>query len=243
LAALAETMPLFGPVIDIAPPADFRLVGQQIPRQPIRYSGRTAMQADVDVSEPKPPQDPDTPLSFSMEGYEGQPPAPLIPRFWAPGWNSVQSLNKFQSEIAGPLRGGESGRRLIEPGQIDQLTYFADIPAAFTPRAGEWLVVPVHHIFGSEELSMVTPGVARRAPQPYLALKPDAITSLGLSEGDIVTVTLAEQTVKLPVKSMPALPDGLAGLPVSLPGDARIILPKQTDNLVIRVNVESETVA
>ena len=50
-----------------------------------------------------------------MEGYQGQPPAPLIPRFWAPGWNSVQALNKFQEEVGGPLRGGDPGRRLIEP--------------------------------------------------------------------------------------------------------------------------------
>ena len=52
---------------------------------------------------PEPPHDPDAPLSFSMEGFHGPPPAALIPRYWAPGWNSVQALNKFQEEVGGPL--------------------------------------------------------------------------------------------------------------------------------------------
>ena len=67
------------------------------------------MHADVDVSEPKPPDDPNSPLAFSMEGYEGRPPPALLAHDWAPHWNSVQALNKFQEEIGGPLRGGDPG--------------------------------------------------------------------------------------------------------------------------------------
>ena len=37
----------------------FRIDGQKIARQPPRYSGRTAMHADLTVFEPKPPDDPD----------------------------------------------------------------------------------------------------------------------------------------------------------------------------------------
>ena len=110
---MASSLPVFKPVQDIAPTADFRIAGQKIPRQPHRYSGRTSMLANISVHEPKPPDDPDTPLSFSMEGYEGQPPAPLISRYWSPGWNSVQALNKFQQEVGGPLKGGDPGKRLI----------------------------------------------------------------------------------------------------------------------------------
>ena len=74
---------------------------------------------------------------------QGQPPPALIPRFWAPGWNSVQALNKFQDEVGGPLRGGDPGRRLIEPardGRRRLLRGGARRPSQ--PRAGEWLVVP-----------------------------------------------------------------------------------------------------
>src|SRR5690606_34359997 len=105
--------------------------------KPHRYSGRTAMYADRSVHEPKPPPDPDSPLSFSMEGQRtGTPPA-LIPIEWAPGWNSVQSLHRFQEEVAGPLRGGNPGVRLIEPGG-GRATAAAAVPDAFETRAGEW---------------------------------------------------------------------------------------------------------
>ena len=104
-AALAAALPVFAAVPEIAPPAGFRIAGEKIPREPHRYSGRTAMLANITVHEPKPPDDPDLPLAFSMEGNPGQPPPALITLFWSPGWNSIQAVNKFQSEIGGPLRG------------------------------------------------------------------------------------------------------------------------------------------
>jgi len=213
---LAHTHPALQGITEAAPDAAFRIVGQKIPRQPERYSGRTSMHADTNVSEPKPPQDPNTPLAFSMEGYEGQPPAALVPRYWSPGWNSVQALNKFQEEVAGPLRGGDAGRRLIEPaGQA--MDYFQDIPAAFRPRPSEWLTVPLHHIFGSEPLSMLTPGVAERAPQPYVAFNPADAAAQGWQEGETAVLDL-DFPLALPVKILPSLPQGTAGLPAGFFG-------------------------
>ncbi len=161
-AAIAAAMPVFEPILKIAPPASFRIEGERIPREPARYSGRAAMLANITVHEQKPPDDPDSPLSFSMEGYKGQPPSPLITRFWAPGWNSVQALNKFQSEVGGPLRGGDPGRRLLEPSNPEQPSYFSAVPESFKSRHGEWLVAPLYHIFGSEELSVLSTGIARK---------------------------------------------------------------------------------
>ncbi len=172
VAALSAAIPVFGPVTEIAPPSTFRIAGLKIPRQPARYSGRTAMLANVNVSEPKPPDDPDSALAFSMEGYNGQPPGALIARYWAPGWNSVQALNKFQSEVGGPLRGGDPGRRLIEPAPVKQVTYFREAPPPFQAPGDRWLMVPIHHIFGSEELSVLSPGVAELAPRALSRLEP-----------------------------------------------------------------------
>jgi NADH-quinone oxidoreductase subunit G len=218
VAALAAAMPVFAPVAEIAPPADFRIVGQPVARQAGRFSGRTSITADVSVHEPKPPEDVDSPLSFSMEGYQGQPPSALIPRFWAPGWNSIQSLNKFQSEVGGPLRGGDPGRRLIEPSAGAKAPYFADVPAAFEAPAGRWLVVPAYHIFGSEELSVLASGIAELATQPYLGLNPADAESLGTDEEGQIDVVLGEWTRRLPIKLMASLPVGLAALPAGLPG-------------------------
>ena len=89
------------------------------------------MIADISVHEPKPPQDPDTPLAFTMEGCQDHPPAPLISRYWSPGWNSVQALNKFQQEVGGPLNGGDPGKRLIEP---------ATLPSSLPSREGQQII-------------------------------------------------------------------------------------------------------
>jgi NADH-quinone oxidoreductase subunit G len=218
LAAMAEEMPPLAGAVHAAPGAAFRLLGQKVPRQSPRYSGRTAIHADVDVSEPKPPADPDAPLSFSMEGYEGKPPAALIPRFWAPGWNSVQALNKFQQEIAGPLRGGNAGRRLVEPAEGAAAHDLGPAPDPFQPRDGEWLLVPIYHIFGSEELSMLSPGIASLAPEAYVALNADDAQALGVEPGAAVYLEVGDTRQRLVVRVLPELPRGMAGVPAGLPG-------------------------
>jgi NADH-quinone oxidoreductase subunit G len=226
IAAMVTALPIFDPILQAAPTADFRQAGSKIPRQPHRYSGRTAMLAAIDVSEPKPPEDNDSPLAFSMEGYDGRPPAELISRFWAAGWNSVQALNKFQSEIGGPLRGGDPGRRLIEPAPDAQAVYFKEIPSS-KPADGEWTLVAVHHVFGSEELSAAAPAVASRFPKPYLALNAQDAAELKIKAGEQVEVESDSGTHRLPVRLMPSLPRRVAGIPVGLPGWPTFRLPAE----------------
>jgi NADH-quinone oxidoreductase subunit G len=183
------------------------------------------MWAYHDVHEPKPPEDPDSPLAFSMEGYPGQPPAALIARFWAPGWNSVQALNRFQSEVGGPLRGGDPGRRLVEPASVEKVPYFRHVPPAFRPRGDEWLLVPMYHVFGSEELSLLNPAIAARAPQPYLGLNPADAAGLEVCEGEEIELPLNSRVRRLRVTLISTLPPGIAGVPAGLPGLQGIALP------------------
>ncbi|MFP5305007.1 MAG: NADH-quinone oxidoreductase subunit NuoG, partial [Gammaproteobacteria bacterium] len=160
-AACAASDARLAAIVDAAPSARFRIAGSRIPRQPHRYSGRTAMHAHRDVHEPRPPQDADSPLAFSMEGTRVGAPPSEIPIFWQPRWNSVQSVTKFQQEINGPLRGGDPGVRLIEPGAGGA---YYDRPAYRAPQQLEcvWL----YELFGSEELSVRGPAVASRVPAP-----------------------------------------------------------------------------
>lgn len=225
IGAVASTLPEFEGITDIAPDSHFRVREMKVARQPYRYSGRTAMHAEVDVHEPKPPEDPDSPLSFSMEGYQGQPPADLIPRFWAPQWNSVQSLNKFQAEIGGRFVQGNSGKRLIEPAQDGERLYFTAIPEPFLPKESQWLVMPVRHVFGSDELSVTAPGIAERVPGPYLGLNLDDANALHVKEGEEVQVALDETPRILPVKVFASLPGRVAVLPIGVPGLEYVDLP------------------
>jgi NADH-quinone oxidoreductase subunit G len=230
--AMSESLPVLKPATEIAPSAGFRIAGMKIPRQPHRYSGRTSMHADISVHELKPAEDPDAPLAFSMEGYGGIPPSSLISRFWSPGWNSMQAVNKFQSEIGGHLHGGDPGRRLIEPNSDGNISYFTEAPPAFVPGVDK-LLIPLYHIFGSEELSALSPAIAGRAPQPYLGMNPDDIKSLQIAEKEIIDIVINEQSFSFPVKLIATLPRGTAGLPIGLPGLDGIILPAQG-----RVNVK-----
>jgi len=153
------------------------------------------------------------------------PPSSLIPRFWYPAWNSVQAVNKFQKEVGGSLRGGDPGERLIEPAREGEPLYFGKTPGAFEPRENELFIVPLYHIFGSEELSILSPGIAERAPGPYLAMNPEDAERLCGEEGRKVEVAISGVICRLPVVKKASLPRGTAGFPVGLPGLEKITLP------------------
>ena len=220
LAEMSRILPQFRGIETAAPSADFRIAGQKIPREPHRYSGRTAMHAHINVSEPKPPEDPDSALSFTMEGFKGMPPAPLIPFFWAPGWNSVQSVNKYQEEPGGPLQGGDPGKRLLgadEAGNAVSPAFMNSIPPAFSAQAGEWTIMPLYHIFGSEELSLYTPAVAERMPKPYIAIGLTDAQKLGVAEGELLHLETTGTSYDFPALIKEELVEGLTGLP-RIPG-------------------------
>jgi NADH-quinone oxidoreductase subunit G len=220
LAAMSVALPELAAVRNAAPSGAFRIAGAKIPRSPHRESGRTAMLVNIDVSEPKPPDDPDSPLSFSMEGTPDKPPGALIPFFWSPSWNSIQATNTYQKEVGGPLRGGEMGVRIFEPAPASGQSYFSAIPPPFEPREGEWLLVPMYHIFGSDELSLSAPGTAGLVAKPHVALNTG-----DLAEGAEVEVSCAGGTFRLPVRIRPDLPRGVAGLSAGLPPLVGITLP------------------
>ncbi|NSL87480.1 NADH-quinone oxidoreductase subunit NuoG [Chitinophaga sp. Mgbs1] len=217
VVAIQQRYPVFTGIESLTPPADFRMAGQKIPRETHRYSGRTAMQANLHVSEPKPPEDEDTALSFTMEGYRGEPPSSVIPFFWAPGWNSVQSVNKYQVETGGPLHGGNPGKRLIEPKVNAQTKFYMEAPQPFLPLSGHLLLVPVYHIFGSEELSVHTPGIAERMPAPYIMLHSEDARRFQVTEGHLLYFTDKGHQYALPVIINDKLQKGAAGIPVGLP--------------------------
>lgn len=205
IEALAADMPDLAAIRDAAPLADFREQGMKVPRRPSGYSGRTAIHADRMIVEPPPPPDPDSPLAFSLEGWPNQPPSALVPRFRAPGWNSVQSLNKFQQEIAGPLRGGIPGKRLVEPG-TGVFDYSREIPGPFAGRSGEIHVLPRFHVFGSEELSSLSTWIAKLTPGPLLEISARDADASGIAEGDQAEAAGRVCTVRI----NPEVPPGTA---------------------------------
>ncbi|HMW82430.1 MAG TPA: NADH-quinone oxidoreductase subunit NuoG [Pseudomonadales bacterium] len=218
-AACAAKVPALRRISEAAPDANFRVAGRKIARQPLRYSGRTAMRANLSVHEPRASQDGDSALTFSMEGYGGPAePGALIPFAWAPGWNSPQSWTRFQDEVGGHLRGGDGGVRLFEASTPQVGEYFREQPVLPISAEGRFRLLPLYHIFGSEELSIRAPAVASRAPQPYLAVAQADASRLGIAEADQVEVTIGTRLLRLPARVSATLVAGTVGLPAGLTG-------------------------
>jgi len=212
LAALAQALPCFAALPQAAPPESFRVAGCRIASQPHRFSGRTAMYADRNVREPRPPVSADSPFSATMEGYYGKMPAAVLPFSWAPGWNSAQSINKFQAEIGGAMAGGDAGVRLLETRPDATLPYYTNIPAAFALRPGAWRVVTLPRVFGDDEQSARAAPIRARTAPPVLALNDEDAASLGAVPGDKIACGLDGA---LPLEIHPELPRGIVGLPAT----------------------------
>jgi NADH-quinone oxidoreductase subunit G len=191
--ACAQDISTLSDIILAAPGHEFRNHGLKVPRQPSRYSGRTAMRANLSVHEPKQPVDDETPLAFSMEGLGVGLPSALIPSSWSPGWNSNQSIQKFQDEAGGTLKGGSAGVRLISPGS--GCSFKGEIPNAFQPVESEYLLVPLYRVFGTDELSAKSPAIEELAGVAQAVLHPDDAETLQVIEGDGVTVIAGENNL------------------------------------------------
>ncbi len=214
IESVARNVPVFEAILDVAPDAGYRVHGLKIAREPRRYSGRTAMRAPLNVHEPMQPVDVDSALTFSMEGYVGtQTKAALVPFAWAPGWNSPQSWNKYQDEVGGHLKGGDSGIRLFDRlAKLPARTYVA--PATVVANPDSFRLVPMHHIFASGEFLAKTPAMESRIPTAAFAVGEQDATRLNVQDGQKITVQSGETTISLPVQVIDYLPTGYIGYPV-----------------------------
>ncbi len=224
--ACAAQLPVLAGITAAAPDHHFRNLGVKIPRQPHRYSGRTAIHADSSVHEAKQREDEESALAFTMEGLNRGQGGALLPWVWAAGWNSNQSLHKFQAETGGPLKGGTAGKRLLPvPDSADTPPRAGDTglqPGAGREprRPGEWLLVPRQRIFGTDELSALSPAIAELTDPGYIELRAADAAALGVTDGDGVHV--GDGLATLEVRVNDSIAAGCAGFGAGLAG---------TDNL------------
>jgi len=149
-----------------------------------RSSGRTAMLANQTVHEPKPIQNTTSPYSFTMEGLlAGHPEAKNDSPFsWAPGWNSNQSVHKFQHESQ------------TEKQDNDTRLFTGDKAVTHWPLAEKSLEIPsgnlspviISKVFGSESLSLATPELTDLTDAPFITLNPEQLKQRQLQVGDLV---------------------------------------------------------
>lgn len=80
------------------------------------------------------------------------------------------------------------------------------------------LAVPLHHIFGSEELSQRSEPIRERAGNWPARLHPQTAEANGVAHAESVRVTVAGESAVLPLKLDSSLPQSVVGLPAGCPG-------------------------
>ncbi|MGH9476636.1 MAG: NADH-quinone oxidoreductase subunit NuoG [Terriglobales bacterium] len=226
LQRLADAEPALAMARAAAPLADFRLAQQKTPRESHRFSGRTAEDANLAVSEPKPPDDLDTALSFTMEGYAPQPPAALTAFFWRPGWNSPQAQLGYQNEVNQSLRGGDAGvRLLLADTRADRQSDRPTPPPAFAPRPGFWWTLRAQHLFGSDELTRAARAINELSLSAYIGLSSADASPAGWSDGQPMRLELDGAAYQVPLRLIPGLARGLAMVPAGFAALDGAMLP------------------
>ena len=215
--ACAELPGLAG-TAEVTPPADYRTTaGMRIPRMTHRASGRTAKDAHVSVHEPKATVDDQTPLSYSMEGLNADQPGGLLPYVWSPGWNSNQSVFKFQQEVAGPLGDSGTGVLLIDQDEpADLPARFRDAPQA-VPAGDGLRLLPLHRVFGSDELSAFASPIEERGAGPEVLVHPDDAEAFSIESGKGAR---CGDIGSFAVRLDDGMPKGCAGIVVGLKNSA-----------------------
>jgi NADH-quinone oxidoreductase subunit G len=135
------------------------------------------------------------------------------------------------------LRDGDYGVRLVESsGGRD---WFKNIPEPFKPINGQWRIVLLPHIFGSEELSLHSPPVAERSPIPCATLNSSDAGRLGVQASDRIEIHCLSggPFIVLPVSIEPALPSGLVGITEGRQETARCC---QSDQVILKKAIGEE---
>ncbi len=98
-------------------------------------------------------------------------------------------------------------------------------PEAFKQRTGELLFIPVHRIFGSEELSAHAHAIAELIPKPFVLLSIGMATKLKLIDKTICKISMNGNNLEAVIATDPHIPDGIAGISMLLPEMPFIDLP------------------
>jgi NADH-quinone oxidoreductase subunit G len=230
---LSTMLPEFSGIVGAAPGADFRIAGRRLRSEPHRYTGRTAVEAARTVHEPQAFRPEAAPFTGTMEGYYGAMPASLIPFYWAPGWNSGQSLHKFQEE-SGALRSGPVGARLFGNAAGAKLAWPAEPPepeavsesvSESASTNGALLLLPQQHVFGSEELSARAAAVAELIQAASLCVNAADAGRLGLHQDMPASLSIGTETLRLNVNIVAGLCVGTATVSAGWPQTAWLCGP------------------
>jgi NADH-quinone oxidoreductase subunit G len=175
--------------------AAFTLKGKKIARQSTEFSGRTAINANLTMHEPKPVGDPDSPLNYSMEGARTKIPLPLVSAAWQPKWNSVQAgFSHSLQEDAGEEH-VQHGVKLFETLKLPlSLKSAAKVKLKGLPSL---YVAAGFSVFSSEERARYSESLSKRSHKAYALIHTDDAQALGIKDGAELLFEHSSGTIRL----------------------------------------------
>ncbi|MBK4775472.1 NADH-quinone oxidoreductase subunit G [Candidatus Pantoea edessiphila] len=225
---IIKELPHLKGIKDAAPDSNFRVHGQKLARVPFRASGRTAVRANINVHEPRQPQDINTMFAFSMEGNnESKRPCSQIPFAWAPGWNSNQAWNKFQNQIGGHLYNGDPGTHIFHNNDDKKSLPWFKFKSTSLIDHDMMRLVPIYHFLSSKEMFQYSLTLTQLTFKPVLVLNNKDAIRLGFKEDTIVEFNCINETWRFPIKLSSTIQAGLVGIPIGMPGIPLFLINKQ----------------
>jgi NADH-quinone oxidoreductase subunit G len=204
----ADTYPEFAPLKQFINEnnSDFAIA-----RQPLRSTGRTAINAGIDVKEYPPAQDNGSQLEFSMEGVPSfrqkelasitSPPTGV----WSPKWNSGQGVNKSLDDA------DNCGVTIFD----DSSDGTVDLSPTHSAVSSDGLsICPRHHIYADDELAAYSTSLQQLIPTAKVSLNATQAQTLGINGGDTVCLKSAKTTVELPCSIEPDIADNVLLVPM-----------------------------
>ncbi|XBC44510.1 MAG: NADH-quinone oxidoreductase subunit NuoG [Buchnera aphidicola (Schlechtendalia peitan)] len=185
--SMSSTNCNFKQLMYIAPDASFRVFGQKFARSPHRLSGRAAIRSNINVHEISQPKDKNSMFSFSMEGCQQfYKYSSYIPFSWIPGWNSIQSLNKFKKKNNRECHFGNSGKHLLSYDSSKFMSWFDPTDFSINHDENNYDVFPLYTLFGSEQLSQFSPDISQNISDISAIMNENDARILSIQSGSIV---------------------------------------------------------
>ncbi|QJC30101.1 NADH-quinone oxidoreductase subunit NuoG [Enterobacteriaceae endosymbiont of Plateumaris sericea] len=230
-----KNIPILNGISKAAPKADYKIFDRKFARSPIRYSGRTSMLSNINIHEQKQLEDKDTIFNFSMEGnYDTNIKCSHLPFLWYPGWNSLQSLNKFQKEIGISSKYGPTGIKILKKKNKSLNTFKYIVPKSFNVK--KFTIVPYYSLFYSDSLIQKSQLIKKFFYHQCIIINNLDAINLGIKENfckNIIEIFCLNNKIHLPFRISKNLHQGLIGLPLGIPGIPLIFLGKTIEKLKV----------
>jgi len=204
LSWCGERFELLSPIVECQAQqqCEFKLA-----RQSFRASGRTAINAKLDVKEYPPASDELSHLKFSMEGV-----APFRQintdiktasgaYIWLPKWNSGQAINKGESQQC-----GTKVSCAIFPGPVLVTPPSHSVQPQNQPSA-DFTLVSQYRLYDNNELSQYCPSLEQLMSTGSLSLNQHSADRLQWQPGHVCSLSVDQQTITLACHINPDCPD------------------------------------